>query len=69
MPVYVDNFTTDTEITQGNMPLESEQIEQIVRLVMKRMAERDRNARSQREASELRNTSVPPMHSGHGGGG
>ena len=61
MSVHVENMTSTVEVSDGDVPLSPAQVDRLVQIVLKRLAERDRDARWQRQATELRETSTPFM--------
>ena len=60
MPVHVEEMTSEVAVFEGELPLTPEQVDALVSLVLKRLAEKEREARQVREATALRRTVTPP---------
>jgi hypothetical protein len=54
MPVHIDEMETEVTVMEGDLPLSEAQIEKLVRIVIKRLQERQREARRMRESTSLR---------------
>jgi hypothetical protein len=59
VPVEVGQFTTEVTVTDGEMPLTPSQIEALVRLVLRRVEERQREQQLAREATTVRRQATP----------
>lgn len=61
MPVHIDEMSSEVTVIEGELPLTAMQIDKLVRLVMSRIAEKSREAKLNREATQLRRQSVAPF--------
>jgi hypothetical protein len=61
MPVHIEEVTTDVMAYAGEIPLSPAQIEMLVKLVIKRIEERQQETAGQREATGLRSQSAPRL--------
>jgi hypothetical protein len=59
MPVHIDDMQTDVTVFDGDLPLSPPQIEKLVKIVLMRLEEKQRNARSNNQATEIRNSAIP----------
>jgi hypothetical protein len=65
MPVHIGEITSEIRVAgQQQLPLSAQQINQLVELVMRRLAEKQRNAKLSREATELSREATPPLRIG-----
>lgn len=55
MPIEVGNFSTQVTVLSGDMPLTPAQVEQLVQLILKRVAQQQRDDEQTRAAVEIRN--------------
>ena len=62
MPVHVEEMTTEVGVFEGDLPLNAEQIDKLVKIVLRRLEQKQREAMQSRDATSLRSTSVPPAH-------
>lgn len=58
MPIHIEEMTSDVTVIAGELPLTEAQIEKLVALVVRRVAERERDARRSRDATRLRSQST-----------
>jgi hypothetical protein len=61
MPIHVEDITSETTVLAGELPLTEAQIEKLVQLVLKRVAEKQRETQQSREATVLRRAAIPSM--------
>jgi hypothetical protein len=54
MPVHIEEMTSDVTVVAGELPLTDAQIDKLVAIVIKRIAERQLDARRSREATRIR---------------
>ena len=59
MPVHVEEMVSEVTVADGGLPLTPAQIEQLVALVLRRLAERQRAAASSREARQMHASAAP----------
>ncbi|CUS06227.1 protein of unknown function [Candidatus Promineifilum breve] len=59
MAVHVEQMTTEVVTAGGDLPLTEAQIERLVQLILRRLAEKERETRYSREANAIR-TGVAP---------
>ena len=64
MPVHVEEMTSEVAVFDGELPLTPQQVEKLVRLVLQRLQEKQRETKSSREATTLRSEAAPPMRLG-----
>jgi hypothetical protein len=60
MPVHVEEMTSEVIVFEGDLPLTDAQVDKLVQLVLKRLAEKEREAKNVREATALRRHVAPP---------
>jgi hypothetical protein len=61
MPVHVEEMTSEVAVFDGELPLTPNQLDKLVRLVLQRLQEKQRETRHSREATTLRCEAAPPM--------
>lgn len=54
MPVHIEEMSSDVTVIEGELPLTAAQIEKLVKLVMKRIADQSLETARARRATELR---------------
>ena len=54
MPVHVEELTSEVSVIDGDMPFSEAQLEELIRRILKRLEEKQREARQLREATQLR---------------
>jgi hypothetical protein len=59
MPVHIEDMQTEVTVFDGDLPLSPPQIEKLVKIVLQRLEEKQRNARNNSQATEIRNSIVP----------
>jgi len=64
MPVHVEELTSEVSVVEGELPLSPAQIEKLVRLVISRLAEHERDEERRREATRLRRQASPSFEPG-----
>jgi len=64
MPVHIEEMTSEVSVTAGDLPLTEPQIEKLVQLVMKRMADKHHDANRNKAATKLRRQSTSPFEPG-----
>jgi hypothetical protein len=64
MPLYVEEMTSEVAVFDGDLPLSPAQIETLVALVIRRLAEQQRDRERGREATMLRRQAAPPLRIG-----
>ena len=67
MPVHVENMSNEVTAFDGELPLGEAQVEKVVKIVLRRLEEQEREARRKREATMLRAQAAPHIHSGERG--
>ena len=60
MPVHIEEMTSDVTILDGDLPLSQEQIEKLVKIVLKQLEAKQREARQSSAATSVRRESAPP---------
>jgi len=58
MPVHVDELSSEITVVEGELPLTPPQIEKLVKLVMRRIADQQRNEERARAATRIRSRST-----------
>jgi hypothetical protein len=61
MSVYINEMTSEVNVREGEIPLTQEQIDALVKLVLRRLAERQRDESHRRLATSLRDRSAPDL--------
>lgn len=59
MTVHIEDMQTDVTVFDGDLPLSPEQIEKLVKLVLRRLEEQQQNTRSNQQATQIRNSAIP----------
>jgi hypothetical protein len=59
MPVHIEEMQTDVTVFDGDLPLSPEQIEKLVKIVIRRLEEQQQNVMSRRQSTEIRNSAIP----------
>jgi hypothetical protein len=59
VPVHVEEMVSEVTVADGGLPLTPAQIEQLVALVLRRLAEKQRAAASTREARQMHPSAAP----------
>ena len=67
MPLHINEMSNDVTVFQGDLPLNQEQINQLVQIVMQHLAEKQRNDDRGREAATVRHQAAPTMYLGERG--
>jgi hypothetical protein len=60
MPVHVEEMTSEVTVVAGDLPLTEAQTEKLVKLVLRRLEQKQREAGRVREATQLRRGVTPP---------
>lgn len=58
MPVHIEDMQTEVTVFDGDLPLSPEQIEKLVKIVLRRLEEQQHNTKSNRQATEIRNSAI-----------
>ena len=64
MPLHINEMSSDVTVYQGDLPLNQQQINQLVQIVMQHLAEKQRTDRRAREATIVRHEASPTMYLG-----
>jgi hypothetical protein len=64
MPVFVEEMTSEVAVAEGELPLSPAQVEKLVQLVLKRLADKQQEDRRMREATALRRQAAEPFEPG-----
>ena len=59
MPVHVGELASDVSVEDGELPLSPAQLEQVTAAVLRRLEQRDRDRRDNRDATSLRPRAAP----------
>lgn len=59
MPLNIMDITSEVTVYEGDLPLDQAQIDKLVKIVLKRLAEQQREAEQLREATRLRREAAP----------
>jgi hypothetical protein len=60
MPVHVEKMTNRVNVVDGELPLSEAQVEKLVKIILRRLEQREREAESAREATVVRPRAAPP---------
>lgn len=61
MPVHIEEMTSEVTIVEGELPMTQMQIEKLVRLVMKRIADKCKEEHKSRSATQLKRQATRPF--------
>jgi hypothetical protein len=61
MPIHVEDMTSNVEVFDGALPLTEAQTDQLVRLVLQRLEQKQREAQQHHEATALRRGAMSPL--------
>jgi hypothetical protein len=64
MPFHIEEVTSEVTVIEGDLPLSPAQVEALVRVVVKRLQEQDRDAKLANEASTIQRHVAPPLRVG-----
>jgi hypothetical protein len=64
MPVHIEEMTSEISVVEGELPLSGSQIENLVRLVISRLAEHQRDEQRRNEATKIRSQAAPSFEPG-----
>ena len=64
MQVHVEEMTSEVAVIEGELPMTPAQIEKLVKLVMKRIADHRREAARSQEAMTVKSQSSAPFEVG-----
>ncbi len=60
MPIHVGEMNSEVTVFDGDLPLSQPQIEKLVKIVLQRLEQQQRESRRNQEATSLHSTVVPP---------
>lgn len=66
MAINIDQITNEVNVVNGELPFDEAQVEKLVDLVLRRLQERKRDARWNREATTVRRNARPGSAPGEG---
>lgn len=58
MPVHIDEMSSEITVVEGELPLTPQQIEKLVKLVMRRIADQQRSDQRSGAATKIRSRST-----------
>jgi hypothetical protein len=64
MPVHVEEMTSEVTVVAGELPLTEAQVEKLVQIVFRRLAEKRLDADRVKAATKLRRQSTSPFDTG-----
>lgn len=64
MPVHIEEMVSEVSVVAGDLPLTEAQIEKLVQIIVKRLADRHMDASRAKEATKLRRQSSSPFEPG-----
>jgi len=59
MAVHVEEMSSEVSVFDGSLPLSQEQIEQLVKIIMQRMEQKQHQARRNQEETSMRSSVIP----------
>jgi len=65
MPVHIGEMSSEVTVLDGDLPLNEEQLNKLVKLVLQKLSEREREQGYIQEATQLRRQSAPALQIGH----
>ncbi len=60
MPIHIQKMTSDVLTFNGDLPLTEAQIEKLVKIIIKRIEESQRQNKQNREATTIRRSVIAP---------
>lgn len=64
MPFHIEQVTSEVTVLDGDLPLTEAQLEKLVRLIIRRLDDKTRNAALSHEATAIRRNALPPLRIG-----
>ena len=64
MPFHIEEVTSDVSVIEGELPLTPAQIEKLVRIVVKRVEDKSRDAHLAKQDSSIQRHVAPPLRVG-----
>lgn len=64
MPIHIEEMTSDVTVIAGDLPLTEGQIDKLVHIVLKRLADYQLESQRSREATKLKRQSSKPFELG-----
>jgi len=64
MPVHIGEMSSYVTVLDGDLPLNEEQLDKLVQLVLKKLAEKEREQGYIQEATQLRRRAAPALRIG-----
>ena len=64
MPIHIEEMTSDVTVVAGDLPLTDAQIDKLVAIVIKRIAERQLDASRSHDATKLKRQSTSSFEPG-----
>jgi len=64
MPVHIEEMASEVTVIAGDLPLTEAQVEKLVQIVFKRLADKHLDAGRVKAATKLRRQSTSPFESG-----
>jgi predicted AAA+ superfamily ATPase len=64
MPVHIEEMTSEITIVEGELPMTPAQIERLVKLVMKRIADKQKEEEKSHAATKLKRQASRPFEPG-----
>lgn len=61
MPVHIEEMTSEVAVVEGELPLSDAQLDKLVKKVLERLAEKQRDDKHVRSATELRRGARPQL--------
>jgi hypothetical protein len=61
MPVHIGEMSSEVTVLEGDLPLNEEQLNKLVQLVLKKLSEKEREQRYIREDTQLRHQAAPAL--------
>jgi hypothetical protein len=61
MPVHIHELTSEVSVAAGELPLSPAQLDKLVALVLRKLGEKERQARLSKEATKLGQSAIPPL--------
>jgi hypothetical protein len=65
MTVHINQISSDVTAIAGDLPMSSEQVEKLVRLVLYRLEQKQREEKYNRDATYIRNQVAPGWQEEH----
>jgi len=64
MPVHIENMTSEVTVLDGDFPLNEAQLDKLIKLILQRLAEQEKERNYTREATTVRHQAISSFQIG-----